>query len=501
MSNIRVTYAGLIGFAVGLGSIFTGLIFVLVITRTLTPEEFGTWSLIGHMISYFLIADVIISYWSVRQISRKEQVGKSSIITSTLLSGGVVPLYIGLAIIVSSLSNADLNSLIFGVILIPAFFIHDSLSSINLGHKPQAISYGNIVNDVVKIPTVLYLVFFLGMGVEGVVLAILAGYIARILLQGFFARSVLKDKFKLTTLKRWIKLSWIPLYSVFLNLRINLDVILYPLIVGSVIGVAFYQAAFVVAAIISHAGTISSALYPKLLGGGTKKDIENNFVYLMYFGIPLMAIAVIFSKPALFSLNPLYVSVWLAVVFLGFRMFFLVLNRTFYIILVGTETIDVEKNPTFSKLVKSKLFYVPTIRNIQLVLHLSVISIMFFLLSSRGSPEEEIVTWWAAISLLLEIPMFVYLWFLVRRNISFHFPTENTLKYILAAVVFVLVYFVTADIIINYEESIYDHLPSVIAELSICVIIYLTITYLIDKKTRILFKSIIFELTTKNKQN
>jgi len=55
LSNIRVTYSGLIAFVIGLLSVGTGLVFTLIITRRLAPEEFGTWALIGTMISYFLI--------------------------------------------------------------------------------------------------------------------------------------------------------------------------------------------------------------------------------------------------------------------------------------------------------------------------------------------------------------------------------------------------------------------------------------------------------------
>ena len=41
MSNIRVTYTGLISLITGLISLVIGLIVILIITRGLTPEEFG----------------------------------------------------------------------------------------------------------------------------------------------------------------------------------------------------------------------------------------------------------------------------------------------------------------------------------------------------------------------------------------------------------------------------------------------------------------------------
>ncbi|MDH5415903.1 MAG: hypothetical protein OEW55_01520, partial [Nitrosopumilus sp.] len=63
MNNVRVTYSGLIAFAVALSSVFTGLIFTTIVTRQLSVAEFGTWSLIGNIITYFIIGEGIITYW------------------------------------------------------------------------------------------------------------------------------------------------------------------------------------------------------------------------------------------------------------------------------------------------------------------------------------------------------------------------------------------------------------------------------------------------------
>jgi len=38
-----VTYSGLIVFLSGLAGVFFGLIFTLIVTRRLSPEEYGTW--------------------------------------------------------------------------------------------------------------------------------------------------------------------------------------------------------------------------------------------------------------------------------------------------------------------------------------------------------------------------------------------------------------------------------------------------------------------------
>ena len=72
MTGIRVTYSGLISFAVSLLSILTGVIFTLVVTRQLTQDEFGAWGLIGTMTGYVLIFGPITTYWVTREIARGE---------------------------------------------------------------------------------------------------------------------------------------------------------------------------------------------------------------------------------------------------------------------------------------------------------------------------------------------------------------------------------------------------------------------------------------------
>ena len=63
MSNIRVTYSGLIGFFVSVISVITGIVFTIIVTRQLPPEEVGIWAIMGTMIAYFLIIEPIINFY------------------------------------------------------------------------------------------------------------------------------------------------------------------------------------------------------------------------------------------------------------------------------------------------------------------------------------------------------------------------------------------------------------------------------------------------------
>ena len=58
MSNIRVTYSGLISFTVGLISVFTGLVFLTIVTRSLSIEEYGTWGLLLNLLILYVFLQI-----------------------------------------------------------------------------------------------------------------------------------------------------------------------------------------------------------------------------------------------------------------------------------------------------------------------------------------------------------------------------------------------------------------------------------------------------------
>ncbi|MGI0058277.1 MAG: oligosaccharide flippase family protein [Nitrosotalea sp.] len=497
MSNIRVTYSGLIAISISLGSVLTGTIFTLIVTRRLTPEEFGIWSIIGSMISYFLIAEPAISFWTTRQIARGEKVAKTSILSSAIFSLGSIPIYIVLSFYVSQVSNTHFNSMLIATFLLPVSFISQTLSGINLGHKPHATSYGLIVFESLKIPTGLILVYFLSLGVNGAIITTVVAYLGKIVIQAYFAKGELRGKFNLHTLKRWIKLSWLPLYSNIGHILWSLDVVVYSIITKSVLGVAYYTIAVTITSVISSAAMMSQALYPKLLAKGSQEHVKENFSLLMYFAVPLLGVSLIFSKPILFALNPVYQNATIIVIIFSFRTILYVITNTFYQILMGMETIDVENNYNYSSLAKSRIFSIPTMLNIQSGLYICSLVIVVFLFNSNKASQIELVTYWTIISLSLQIPFLINSYILVKKQIKFSFPYVNTIKYVIATISFALVFFLTSHLVIDYQNNIYNFLPKVILELLICMSVYIAVTFVIDKRTRTLIKSIFGELISK----
>jgi len=275
LSGIRVTYTGLISLIGGIISVLTGIIFTLVITRTVTPEEYGTWGLIIALITYVTLIGPIVSYWSTRDTARNIQSGKTAVLSSILLSIGAISIYILISYLMGNYTNVERNVLLFAAILIPTMFVNGILIAINLGWKPHAISYGTLAYGISSVPLALFLIYYLNFGVTGIIISVFLANIASIIILFYYAKEKITNQFNKTILKKWLKFSWIPIYPGIAILVAGFDISIFTIITGSVIGLAFWTAAMVLPAMISHTGLISRAIYAKLLEEKTKEFKKN----------------------------------------------------------------------------------------------------------------------------------------------------------------------------------------------------------------------------------
>jgi len=490
MSNIRVNYSGLIAFVVGILGVLLSLTFTLIITRKLTPEDFGIWSLLFSIINYFLISEVVVSYWTTRQIARGDEVGRTSLFSSLSISGLCIPIFILYTFVISQNNDISYEILLLGLILLPVMFVSQTLTGINLGYKPHVTSYSLLVFGILKIPLALLTVVIFDWGVIGIILAIFISTVGKITLQVFFALPKLKISFNFYIFRQWSKLSWIPIFAKLQNYIQLLDIVLYSIIINSVIGIAYYNAAFTVSHIVTHASAISQALFPKLLANKDYDGIVNNLKLLFYFAIPLVTISIIFSKPMLFALNPLYQDAWPVVLFLSLKVFMHVTRVIPISIILGLEQVDLDTVPHFSNIIKSSLFRLPVILGIFNFIYIGILVIVLSLFNSKID-EFQLVLWWSIIGFVIEVPMTLIIWIFSRKFISFSLPWKKISKSIFASLIVMIQYYFTSKYILNYEISIYDFLPTLILQLIISLGIYTGITFVIDKEVKILFKTIL----------
>lgn len=495
MSEVRVTYSGLIALVIGLSTVITGMIFILIVTRSLTPEELGTWGLIGGLVTYVIIIEPMISYWVTREIARGIHSGKTAVLSSGIFSIIGFLAFLVIAFFVSKPTGANIDILFFAALMIPFSFLNRTLSSIALGWKPHVNSYGVIIFDVAKIPAAIIFIHFMDLGLTGAILSIIVAYIPSIIILGILLRTKLQNNFNKVFLKNWLKRAWLPPYIKFPNIVV-LDVLVFSLLTGSVVGLAYWVAAFTIGTAVRHSSQITRAVYPKLLSGGRKEYLQANLMRLFFFVFPFMAISIAFAKPALFALNPLYDVAVLVVIFITIRSFLKILGSAFTQALQGIEKVDT-KQSTQKDYLKSKLFYLPTIRLIRRGVYLSTLTIGLFLLIQSGTSQIDLVIYWSIIAFVVEIPFTIYFYYLVRKNFPLSLDVITIMKYLVISVgIFGGVYLLMEEFL-EYKSGIFEFLTNLIPFFLLGVSAYLGLTYLADKRTRKLFKAIILEITRK----
>ena len=494
MSEIRVTYSGLIALLTAFAGIGFGLIFMVIVTRTLNIEEYGTWGLIIGLLAYGSVLDSLVSYWVIRETARGVKSGK----TATLLGTGIfstagVFVYIIAAFIVGLETQIDQSILLFAVILLPTIFLMKNLNSMNQGWKPQITSYANLISESIKIPTVLIFLLFLDMGVSGVILSLLIAGIGGCTVHLILGRTRLQDKINIEFVKKWFKLSWIPLYGKIATVLFATDVIVFSIIVGSVEGVALMTAALVIANLASFAKSISSSVYSKLLESEKRNYLRENISQLFYFIIPLAALSLTFARPGLSTLNPLYEIAVPVVIFMTVRVLLHSLGEVFIQMLRGVEQVDLKPESTFKDFIKSRLFSLVTIRIINGSLYL-VILVILLLLERNTVSQLELVIHWSIISLITTIPFTIYLYLMVKKKFDLSLDMSRIFKFLLVGIGIFGLVFVLSEEFLEYNNDVFEFVPSVLCFVLLGIVGYLVLTYAVDSRTRKLFKAVIDEV-------
>lgn len=493
MSEIRVTYSGLISLVTGLASVLPGMLFTLIVTRTLTTVEFGTWSLIYGLTIYVAMMEPVISYWVTRETARGIKSGKTAILTSSVLSLGGILVYAILAYFLGYVTHLDLNILFFAASLIPLMFLYSTLNGINLGSKPHALSYGMLSFSISEILSALIFVYLLHMGVLGVILSILVAYVVSIAVQLIFAREKIKNKIIKNYVKKWLKFFWLPLYPGITRFLYNLDFVIFLAITGSVEGLAFWTASSTLSVFIQNSGLISKAVYPKLLQGQKTEYVRENITQLFYFAIPMTALIITFVKPGLFILNPVYGIAAPITIILAISTFFYTLSNVFQSYLIGIEKVDMDEKSTFSDYVKSKLFFVPTITLIQYGIYLTLLGTGLLLLGSTR-PHLDLLIYWSVALLVTQIPFTIYFYVQLRRTFVVTLELNSVLKYLLVSIgTFAMINVLTEHFLV-YKNNIFEFVPNVLFFIVLGITIYFVITYFIDSRTRKLFHAVIKEI-------
>ena len=488
MSSIRATYSGFINLFTGLIRVVSAFVFITMITRSLSVEEFGQYNLVLSIITYVVISHWIISYWTTREIARGTSSGRTAVLSSGLFSSVGTIIFIIIGMSVSEISNLNLHTIILAGAIVPLQFLHNILSHVSTGWKPQIASYGNLILESTKMPMAFLFLFMFNWELNGIFFALILSFIISNLIMLYLNRTQLKKKFSLSHFKIWLSRFWIPGYPTVISIVYTFDFLIVTILASAEV-VGYYAAALAIGSFVSYSKLVSVGVYPKLLGNDRGKYLNENFRLFIYFSLLFAILSIVFAKAGLFVLNPLYETISISVIFITIRYFLFSIYDTFNSMLRATETIDNQINPTIKDFLKSKLFKIPTIQLFQYSGYV-IILVLSLILVDFSSPTD-FVLFWAALSLVIQIPstLVITIWIKKENLIQVKFLTIS--KYFVALIPTYLSIDYLNRIFLDYDSSIFEFVMTLLFILILGISIYVGITFSIDNNTRKLLKSII----------
>ncbi|MHB1908966.1 MAG: MATE family efflux transporter [Nitrososphaerales archaeon] len=367
MSKVHVRRAGLVSFAIRLGSVFTGLVFTLLVSSNVSLQEFGLWGLLTRTIGYVLFPGLIISFWTTRYRARGMLVGRTILAFALITSVLLALLYVVLSpIIAATAPQADpstSNSFYF-LISTPQVVLYTltaALEALILSTSPEKSSLGFVSFEIAKVCIALVAIVRLHLSFEGAILSVIGAQVVQIIVLLFFTKNEYGSTFSFGIIKTMMKNGWVALLDNLHPIVTGFDFLIIAIFTHSTDLLGLFSAATIIAMIGTYSSFLSSGLYPTILAGRDPQKASNQIIELqLFFLFPMLVGEAVLAPQLLDLLNPkssppyssavpilLVLVIWSAVSSFQF---------IFDSIISGSDTTDKSESATFSHYLKSKLF-------------------------------------------------------------------------------------------------------------------------------------------------
>ncbi len=360
-ASISLRRTGLVVFAARIASIFSGLVFLVMMTRSLSDQQFGLYEVITDIVTFAAYPAGLAAFWATRDIARGKMSGRTAVVLNLALSSLGIVFYLALSYFsAAKISSASIDTLLFAVILVPVAYFNQAANAVVQGHRPVVLGYAVIFSEAAKLLVAYPLLIVYKVGIEGVIVAVLVANIAQGVSSVALAGDALADPLSAQQAKRWLGNSWLPLLT---SLPIVLgiaDTYVASLAESSTVLVGHYQAAYSVASLAGYSLYLAAAMYPLLLKGGSDEVTSMTLDLALAFGIPMAVGAAVLARPVLRLLNPLslYVDASTALGLLAIASLVNTVSVLFDWTLLGRDRVDVDESATFRDFLRSNIFFV-----------------------------------------------------------------------------------------------------------------------------------------------
>lgn len=410
-----------------MASIFSGMLFLIMLTGWLSADKFGLWEVILTLIGVASYPAGFLGFWATRDIARGRILGRTVVVLNFAMSSAATVAYVLVALVAYPAFNSPVAPFLFALVLIPLAYWNQAANAIAAGHRPSAFGYSLLVSELGKLLVAYVALFVMRLDIYGVILAIMVSYLLQSLATSLLVRDTLREAISFDAGRTWAKNFWVPAIYSLSPMLITLDTVVAGAL-GSTDLVGHYQAAFQIGILVSYVSFLSYALYPLLLKGGSDEVPNATLDLVLLFGVP-MATGVIFLSPRLLMvLNPVYVaagadmSVSLGI--LGVAGLVVAVSGLIDSTLIGREKADLREDRGIASYMKSDFAFVSKVNIAGAAAYVGSVVAEVWAGVAMGVSVTLLVTVWASIQLLIMCTTLAVKVRRVRKVVRLQFPRE-----------------------------------------------------------------------------
>jgi hypothetical protein len=445
--DIKLQFSGYAIFAAKIVSVATGFFFQFMLARAIdlnnpaTSPQYGIYFNINDLVGYFVMMGSVFPFWAMRYFVRgKEGAVKTGLAMTAILSIVFATLYLGIISLI--LPVFDVSSVYLPIYFIAVFqvvemYFFGLFETCLQAQKPQAIGYGLIIQQLIKIALGYVLIVVLAQPLLGAVLANVVSFGIHLFYYANLLRPEFKQRIQWGYVKEWARGSVATIYSV---VGTQLAAFIYILLFwyGGEDARGIYGGANFIAYIITFSSFLSFALYPKLLAERKSEDITTSLKMTLMFAIPMTVGGIALADSYMMLLTGaetaaspgLYQQGYIVLSVLAFDALITVLGGLLSSVVLGLDTVDLE-GISVRQLVKSKMFRAYSLAYVQaaITIPLSFIALTTF---AAGQPLLAALSV-CLINTSVHVVTFAALYLIARGMTSIVIPWRNLAKYIFAS--------------------------------------------------------------------
>jgi O-antigen/teichoic acid export membrane protein len=399
-SSVRPRRTGLIVFSARMVSVFTGLLFLVMTTRWLTPSQFGLWEFITDIVAFSAYPTGVITYWATREVARGKPVARTALLTNQLTSILGVGVYLLLAFLSYRVVGSVVGPFLLSIALVPLAYWTQASASLVSGYDPAISGYSLFLSEPAKLVVAYPLLFVFRWGIYGVIVAIAASYLVQALFTTYRLRPASVDRFDFSQGLRWLEDWHVPTLITASYLLGIADTFAASIGQGGTSLAGYYQAAFQIATIVSYSTYLSVALYPMMLRNLSERLPGEVLEFALLFAIPMAAGAIALAPKILYLLKPYYVASSPALVILAFSAIAGLVSVVMDQSLMGRERADLAEVDRTGRILRSDLLFVAAINVIFSGAYVVAVFILGYAGTRGGATLPQLATYWAATQLV-----------------------------------------------------------------------------------------------------